>query len=96
MVVLTVTYAIRPGSEEEALAHFAALARESRKEPGNVTYLVHRSIHDPRRFMLYEAYADDAALEEHRASPHYDRYGRLGIMQLMESRSPELYERIDA
>lgn len=96
MVVLTVTYAIRSGCEEEALAHFTALARESRKEPGNLTYLVHRSLHDPCRFMLYEAYADEAALEEHRASAHYDRYGRAGIMQLMQSRSPELYERIDA
>ncbi|HEY8296480.1 MAG TPA: putative quinol monooxygenase [Candidatus Baltobacteraceae bacterium] len=92
MIVLAVTYLIATGHEEEAAAHFLALAEQTRREPGNRLYLVHRSTQEPRRFFLYEQYDDQAALDEHRASPHFETHARAGIMQIMESRSPETYE----
>ena len=38
-----------------------------REELGNHTYTFHRSMQDPRVFMLYEEYDEQAALEAHRA-----------------------------
>ena len=92
MIVLTVSYLIQPGREEDAILHFRALADASRQEPGNRAFLVHRSKDNPRRFFLYEQYIDEAALGEHRASGHFDEHARNGILQIMESRSPEAYE----
>ena len=45
-----------------------------RTEPGCLVYRVHRSVADPNAFLFYEIYADDAAFEAHRASPHLAQY----------------------
>jgi quinol monooxygenase YgiN len=39
-------------------------------EPGCVGYRLHRSTKDPELFLFYETFADDAALDTHRAAPH--------------------------
>jgi quinol monooxygenase YgiN len=39
-------------------------------EPGCLAYRAHRSTRDPELFVFYEMYADEAALDAHRAAPH--------------------------
>lgn len=94
MIVLTVTYLIAAGREDEAREHFLAVREATRKEPGNRAYLVHQSTEDPCRFFLYEQYDDSAAQDEHRASPHFEEHIRNGVMQIMESRTPAIYRLI--
>lgn len=43
-------------------------------EPGMLVYRCHRSTTDPDLFMFYEQYADEAALDFHRNSPHFAAY----------------------
>ena len=43
-------------------------------ESGCLAYRVHRSTADPDLFLFYEEYADDAAFEAHRQSPHLAMY----------------------
>ena len=95
MICVAVTYVIKAGREAEALDLLGKLATASRGEPGCRMYLVHRSTTDPRRVFLYEQYDDQAALDAHRATPHFSEYGTGGIFPMLESRSPELYELID-
>jgi len=92
MICVAVTYVIKAGHEGEALGLFAPLAEATRKEPGCRMYVVHRSTTEPRRFFLYEQYDDQAALDAHRAAPHFETYGKNGLFPIIESRSPELYE----
>jgi quinol monooxygenase YgiN len=92
MICVAVTYLIKPGREDEAIALFRQLIGPTRAEPGCRMYVVHRSTTEPRKFFLYEQYDDQAALDAHRASPHFDRYAKGGLFPLIESRVPELYE----
>jgi quinol monooxygenase YgiN len=92
MICVAVTYVVQPGREEEAVALFARLTEPTRAEPGCRMYLAHRSTADPRKFFLYEQYDDQAALDAHRASPHFEQYAKGGLFAIIESRSPELYE----
>jgi quinol monooxygenase YgiN len=92
MICVAVTYVVKPGREEEAVALFARLTEPTRAEPGCRMYLAHRSTADPRKFFLYEQYDDQAALDAHRASPHFEQYAKGGLFPIIESRSPELYE----
>ena len=46
-------------------------ARASVLEPGNVRFDVLRSVEDPTRFVLYEAYVDEAAARAHKETAHY-------------------------
>ena len=63
MICVAVTYVIKTGHENEAVALLAKLTEATRSEPGCRMYLAHRSTTDPRRFFLYEQYDDPAALE---------------------------------
>ncbi len=65
------------------------LAEASRKEPGCVTYIPHEMAGDSTLIMIYEQYRDEAALEAHRASPHFHEHAIGGLYQLMKERSVE-------
>ena len=65
------------------------LALASRQEPGCVTYVPHRIEDDPDTVLIYEQYANQAALEAHRAAPHFQQYAVSGLYQLMKERSTE-------
>jgi quinol monooxygenase YgiN len=43
-------------------------------EPGCLDYRIHRATDDPRNFLFYETYVDDAAFDAHRKSPHLADY----------------------
>jgi len=92
MVVLVVTWMAKTGHENEVLSVFTKLTEESRKEPGCVMYLVHRHKTDPRKFLVYEQYKDDAALEAHRTSPHFLQYAKKELPKLGERVEGNLYE----
>lgn len=64
-------------------------AEASRKEPGCVTYIPHETAGDPCLIMIYEQYHDEAALEAHRASPHFREHVTGGLYQWMKERSVE-------
>ena len=76
MICVAVTYVIKPGHEGEAVDLFAKLTGPTRAEPGCRMYQAHRSPSDPRKFFLYEQYDDQAALDAHRAAPHFKELGR--------------------
>ena len=75
MLVLMVTVKVKPGRREE----FMEVIKEdqlstSTKEEGNFQFNVVQDNDDPDRFFLYEVYRDNAALEAHRAAPHFLKY----------------------
>ena len=77
MTEVTVVARLRaaPGKGDALAALLTEQAGVIRKtEPGCVAYRVHRSTSDPDAFLFYEIYADDAAFEAHRASPHLAQY----------------------
>ncbi len=94
MTVLAVTWMAKTGHEAEVVAVFAKLSEASRKEPGCVMYQVHRHKTDPRRFFIYEQYKDDAALEAHRASPHFLQFAKKELPKLGDRVEGHLFEPI--
>jgi quinol monooxygenase YgiN len=53
---------------------------------------VHRHRTDPRRFFLYEQYKDDAALEAHRAAPHFMEFAKKTLPKIADRIEGQLYE----
>jgi quinol monooxygenase YgiN len=92
MVVLAVTWKANPGNEAEVARLFSILQTESRKEPGCLMYVVHQHLTDPTRFFVYEQYDDHAALDAHRASPHFQQYAAGELPKLGERVEGELYK----
>ena len=92
MVVLAVTWVAKTGREAEVAAVFSKLTEESRKEPGCAMYLVHRHRTEPRRFLIYEQYKDEAALEAHRSAPHFLQYAKKELRKIADRVEGQVYE----
>jgi len=92
MVVLAVTWMAKVGHEAEVAALFEKLTVQSRTEPGCAMYQVHRHKTEPRRFFIYEQYKDDAALEAHRAAPHFLQFAKKDLPKIADRVEGNLYE----
>ncbi|MDR3748773.1 MAG: putative quinol monooxygenase [Acidobacteriota bacterium] len=91
MVVLAVTWIAKPSHEAQVAEIFAKLQAASRQEPGCLMYIVHRHRTDARHFFIYEQYRDDAALQAHRDSPHFQQYAIKALEDIGEREEGELY-----
>jgi autoinducer 2-degrading protein len=67
MLTFTARLTVQAGQEAEFERIMRAAVPKVREEPGNRTYVLHRSTENPCVFMFYEEYEDQAALEAHRA-----------------------------
>lgn len=91
MIVLAVVWVARAGHEEEVAEVFRKLEADSRHEPGCLMYVVHQHKDQPGRFFIYEQYRDDAALQTHRDSPHFQEYAVKSLANIADRVMGELY-----
>src|SRR5438132_1514775 len=89
------TWMAKQGHEAEVSEIFGKLTEESRKESGCLLYQVHRHKTEPRRFFIYEQYKDDAALEAHRAAPHFLQYARKALTKIADRVDGHLFVPLD-
>ncbi len=72
MMSLTVSLQVVPGHLDEFVAAIRTNAERSfTDEPGCLYFDVSQDKADDHHFTLYELYADEAAVEAHRAAPHF-------------------------
>lgn len=92
MFVLAVIYVVPEGKQDEATGYLRELVTASRREPGCRMYVVQRAKNNPRKFLIYEQYDDEAAFDAHKATPHFERFGKNGLQKIAESRDADFYE----
>lgn len=94
MLVLAVHVTIQAGHDDEVLEPLRKLQDATRLEPGCIAYYVQRSKENPRHYLIYEQYKDQAALDAHRATSHFKEYGTNGLYRFVEKREADLYDPI--
>lgn len=77
-------FKLKPSRRDELEDILKIVTRETRKEPGNIAYVIHRSTKDPNELMLDEVWGDMKSLEEHLRTVH------------MQSALPKIKEMLDA
>jgi quinol monooxygenase YgiN len=90
MLALIARYHVKPGHADavvEALRRMKPLVEAH--EPGCTQYIAHR---DGDLVVLYEQYADRAALEAHRETPHFAEIIEGEIAPLLDNREREILE----
>ena len=70
-LAFTVTWEARDGEARAAAEIIARFAPEARKEPGLELLMVNQSASDPRQFLFYEVFTDEAAFQAHQETPHF-------------------------
>lgn len=89
MYVLVINVNVKP----EAVAEFIAATRvnhvETRKEPSNLRFDVLQRNDDPNRFVIYEAYREEAGFAEHQRTEHYLKWKETVAPMMADPRSPQ-------
>ena len=92
MIVLAVRFDVKP----ETADAFLARVRQQRadaldKEPGCKRFDISRDPDNPGAVFLYELYADRAALDAHRATPHFEAYS-ADVAPMVINKRAEVFE----
>lgn len=90
--VVLARWIAKPGEEAAVAAAIDALIDPSRAEPGTLVYQPHRDPADPRVFMLYEQYVDEAAYRAHGESEHFRRHAVEDAIPRLQARERAFYE----
>ena len=96
IIAVAADWRTQPGQEEtvrQLLLQAAAAVRAH--EPGNLLYVAHQDAADPAHFLVYEQYADQAALEAHRDSAHYQQVVVGQIVPLLAERQVTFFRLLD-
>jgi quinol monooxygenase YgiN len=94
MLVLAVTWIAKPSQEANVSDIFLRLQAESRRDPGCRMFVVHQHTSEPRRFFVYEQYDDEAALQAHRDSTHFQEYVVKRLPAIADRLQGDLYKPI--
>jgi len=90
MVSFTVRLRFDEGDHDAIAETLRQLTVASRQEPGCVTYIAHFVASDPSTVVIYEQYADDAALEHHRNTAHFEELAKGNLYLLKHTRELEM------
>ena len=74
MIVVAGTLRAIDGKGDELEQEFAKLIPRVREEPGNMAFVMHRSVDDPNKFFAYERYGSKDAFKEHSSAPHVKEF----------------------
>ncbi|MCU0492732.1 MAG: antibiotic biosynthesis monooxygenase [Chloroflexaceae bacterium] len=92
MIVLVAHYRARTGQGDAVAAAMQTMVDAVKaNEPGCLLYHLCRATDDSDSFLIYEQYADEAALEAHRNAPHFQAIILDTVVPLLESRERTLY-----
>ena len=93
--VVAATWRAKEGEEQALLAILAEAVPKFRAEPACRMFVAHRSTEDPRAFLLYEQYDDEAGFEAHVAGEAFATYIVGDAVARLEHRQRTTYETLD-
>jgi quinol monooxygenase YgiN len=88
MIVVAAKLKAAEGKGDELEKEFRKLAPKVLKDPGAISYVVHRKVDAPNEFLIYEKYESGEALKFHGSTEHFKEFSRA-IASLLEGR-PEV------
>jgi len=73
-IILNVHFDAVPGREADLARELRALVTPTRSEAGCLLYQLHADPENPGKFMFYEKFADQTALDHHVNTPHFKKF----------------------
>lgn len=87
MITVLAKLKAQPGKEASLAEVCIALAKEVREnEKGCLMYVPHVSVDNPAEIFIFEKYADQEALKNHREMPHY-KAAREKFREILDGQS---------
>jgi quinol monooxygenase YgiN len=95
-ISVVATFIPKENHESAVDAILRGMVKPTREEPGCLRYELYGATGPEPQFVLIEAYADQAALEAHRATEHYKSYRSRIVDALREPIKVAVLNAIDA
>jgi quinol monooxygenase YgiN len=89
MLIQSIHFTFAPEDADTAEALLRELRNESCKEDGVISFDIGRSKEKPHVFALWEEYRDEASLESHIATEHFQRLVIHGVRIMAKQRNAE-------
>ena len=74
VITKRVTFIAKDGCEDKMKELLTAMVKPSKVEDGCIFYEIFQYENNKRKFMAYESWKDESALDGHKASAHYAVY----------------------
>jgi quinol monooxygenase YgiN len=88
MIVVAAKLKAIEGKGDELEVEFRKLAPKVLKDPGAISYAIHRKADAPNEFLVYEKYENGEALKFHSSTEHFKEFSKA-IASLLDGR-PEI------
>ena len=88
MIVVAAKLKAVEGKGDELEQEFRKLVPKVLKDPGAISYAVHRKVNAPNDFFVYEKYESGDALKFHGSTEHFQEFSKA-IASLLDGR-PEV------
>lgn len=95
MYVVTATWVAKEGEQRAIEQILRTIAEASEQEPGCRAFKVYRALDEPRRYLLYEVYDDEAAFRAHRETDHFKTHVLGDAVNRLDQRFASFFEPID-
>lgn len=93
--MIAATWRAREGEEDAILRILLSVVPIFRAEPACRQFQAHRSVEDPREFLLYEQYDDEAGFQAHLATQAFGQHVLGDAVARLEHRARVFYETLD-
>lgn len=67
---------VKPEFKEEMMKAFEAVVEGTRKEPGNISYILYQDANDPLKYTFVEIWESQAAIDAHNNSAHFQEFAK--------------------
>jgi quinol monooxygenase YgiN len=86
MIIVAAKMKAVEGKADELVQEFRKLIPKVLKDPGAISYVVHRKVDAPNEFLVYEKYESGDALKYHGSTEHFKEFSRT-IAPLLDGRA---------
>lgn len=93
MITIVAHMSIAARTRDEILREAETFVAQTRSEPGCIDFYLHESADDPTKFVWYENFRDQSAVDSHVGSAHVAGWFRL-LDRLGASNAYEVYRRV--
>lgn len=95
MYVVVARWLVKEGHVEDVITAIKEMIPHSLAEAACEAYIVNQSVENPRQFLLYEQYHDEAGFQAHTQTAAFKELVLGTIVPLLEDRGRDIYRTIE-
>lgn len=90
--VIVAHFDVKPDQVKAFITAGQAVVDATRKEAGCISYALYQLPTDPTKFVMYEEWKDQAAIDSHFEQPHFKTFGQINAAMLAAPAKLQIFD----